>query len=53
MPKATLFNGEVDKLILSTMVNFLSYGEFPGNIWALVAEKMGGDGAGYNADNVS
>jgi hypothetical protein len=53
MPEDTVFNKEVDLLLLSTMIKILTMGDYPDVLWPLIAKAMGGKDAGFTADEIS
>lgn len=50
-PEDPVFNHETDLFMASTMISDLGVCEFP-DIWAFVAERMGGEETGSTADEV-
>ena len=53
MPEDTVFNKEVDLLLLSTMSKILTMGDYPDVMWPLIDKDMGGKDAGFTADEIS
>ena len=52
MSEATVFNDQVDKLLLSKIITFIKFDEFEDDMWAVVAYLMGGKDADFTADEV-
>jgi hypothetical protein len=53
MPEDTVFNKEVDMLLVTTMINIHTMRDFPDVLWPLIAKAMGGKEAGFTADDIS
>jgi hypothetical protein len=52
MPEDPVFNHEVDLYLASTMLSVLSVCEYPEEMWASIAERLGGEEAGFTAEEV-
>jgi hypothetical protein len=50
MPEDAVFNSQVDKFLLSTMISVFAICNFPEYMWTIIAENLGGKEAGFTAD---
>jgi hypothetical protein len=50
MPEDAVFNSQVDKFLLSTMISVFAICNFPEYMWTIISENLGGKEAGFTAD---
>jgi len=51
-PKAVVWSDASEKLLLCSALEVATFGEIPGQMWELIATRMGGAAKGFTADKV-